>query len=132
MCKFDVSPVARRRKKTSHACNDLLVGFRVTSLLEPVPAVSAVSFALTFSGGGFWVPRIQYDGLQLGYELGHRFMTQPASYWWPAAETVFSVCRTTFLIIFSAEILVRICFLRVASSGEATNSGEWMGMVGNG
>lgn len=54
---------------------------------------------------------IQYDGLQLGYELGHRFMTLPAAQLWPAAETVFEFFRNAFLIAFT-EIVLRVCLLR--------------------
>eukprot|EP00435_Cladocopium_sp_Y103_P006737 s3194_g2.t1 len=55
---------------------------------------------------------IQYDGLQLGYELGHRFMTMPAAEFWPGAEAVFSFFRTAFLVAFTTEIVLRVCLLR--------------------
>ena len=56
---------------------------------------------------------IQYDGLQLGYELGHRFMTSPAAEFWPGAEAVFEFFRTLFLVAFTTEIVLRVCLLRV-------------------
>ncbi|CAJ1366551.1 unnamed protein product [Effrenium voratum] len=55
---------------------------------------------------------MQYEGLQIGYVLGHRWLTAPASEFWPGAATVFEVFRMVFLVAFSVEILVRVFFLR--------------------
>eukprot|EP00913_Durusdinium_trenchii_P026596 g24952.t1 len=84
---------------------------RITAMVQSDQFELFVAF-LVASNFFTMAAEIQYDGLQLGYELGHRFMTMPASEFWPGAEEVFQFFRTAFLIAFTTEILLRMIFLR--------------------
>lgn len=72
---------------------------------------------------------IQYDGLQLGYELGHRFMTIPAAQYWPGAEPVFEFFRTAFLVAFTTEIVLRVCLLRFKFCKTAFNIIDFIALL---
>ncbi|CAJ1452141.1 unnamed protein product [Effrenium voratum] len=72
---------------------------------------------------------VQYEGMDVGYSLGHRFMTIPSSEYWPGAPAVFQVCGTFFLVVFSMEILVRLLFLRAAFCKTCYNIVDFLALL---
>ncbi|CAK9074267.1 Sodium channel protein type 4 subunit alpha B (Voltage-gated sodium channel subunit alpha Nav1.4b) [Durusdinium trenchii] len=101
---------------------------RITAMVQSDQFELFVAF-LVASNFFTMAAEIQYDGLQLGYELGHRFMTMPASEFWPGAEEVFQFFRTAFLIAFTTEILLRMIFLRAKFCKTAFNIIDFVALL---
>jgi len=69
---------------------------------------------------------LQYQGIQLGYELQFKGSTRSASDAWPKAEQVFDVLEWLFGLIFALEMLFRMKVLKMEFFKDAWN---WIDVV---
>eukprot|EP00931_Biecheleriopsis_adriatica_P020542 TRINITY_DN13693_c0_g1_i1.p1 TRINITY_DN13693_c0_g1~~TRINITY_DN13693_c0_g1_i1.p1 ORF type:complete len:669 (-),score=139.26 TRINITY_DN13693_c0_g1_i1:76-2082(-) len=56
---------------------------------------------------------MQYDGFELGYQLGYRGYDIPAAIAWPGAAELFGAMEILFGLIFTVELIIKIVGLKI-------------------
>jgi hypothetical protein len=82
---------------------DSWLGQAVTS-----PTFEAAIAALIMANGAVMALDVQYQGLDLGYELGYRRYNVPGSSAWPACRTFLDICNMLFGVIFVLELIAKV------------------------
>ena len=54
--------------------------------------------------------QLQYHGYKIGYMIG--IYSEPAEQYWPHFEEIFFICDFIFALLFTVEMLIRLCHIR--------------------